>query len=341
MRTGVFVSDRHIHHLDHLLPLAAILEIPAYVTDPDLFEMGKSCYPDVDLHHVSYSDFSPYFLAQEFDALITSSKLWRHELGGMLDLFAKKQLRFIYCPHGNSDKGNCNERFEPYRCQEYALIYGQQMADRNKEWGVKLNVETRVGNYRHAYYEKHRTFYDNLISNHLQIPKDKRIVLYAPTWNDSSLFEIEKEALKKIPEEFFLIVKLHPYLKETHLSDYIKIQSVCERSEQMVFFDALPPIYPILERCDAYIGDMSSIGYDFLYYNRPMFFFGDEDTKKPLFTCGHQLKTFNWEEIADHFEQDSQKKMRRELYHYVFDEISSLKVLKEKVCNELLTLALH
>ena len=264
LKKGVAViSGYHIHHLDHLLPLAEIVGIPAIVTDQDLFEIGKKCYPSVDLHYVPHAQFSPQNLAENFDAIFTSAKYWRLELGGLIELLTGKTLDFIYCPHGNSDKGSYDITLDPFRCQNRAIIYGKQMEDRIE------NIETCcLGNYRLAYYLANKKRIDALV----KIPTAEKTLFFAPSWDDSSLFHLENDHFFNIPIDVHLIVKLHPYLKEKHPSKYTHFKTLCEEHHQITFIENLPTIYPILDLCDGYIGDTSSIGYDFLYYDKPLFF---------------------------------------------------------------------
>lgn len=52
------------------------------------------------------------------------------------------------------------------------------------------------------------------------------------------------------------------------------------KSEGIQFIEDFPPIYPLLAQMDLYIGDMSSIGYDFLSFKRPMILLKDSELTK-------------------------------------------------------------
>ncbi|MDN3507919.1 MAG: CDP-glycerol glycerophosphotransferase family protein [Simkaniaceae bacterium] len=336
-KSAAIISGFHIHHLDHLLPLAEIIDIPVIVTDQDLFEIGKKCYPHVDLNYIPHAQFSPQHLATHFDALFTSAKYWRLELGGLIELLTGKKLDFLYCPHGNSDKGNYDVTLDPFRCQENAIIYGDQMLNRLESWDVKLQKVCAIGNYRLSYYLENKNRLDSLVKDELLIPKRKKTLFYAPSWDNSSLFHIEKQAICTIPNDIHLIVKLHPYLKEKHPSTYSHFKSLCDDNEQITFIDNLPTIYPILDLCDGYIGDTSSIGYDFLFYDRPLFFIGDQSEATPLFDTGIMVDGSLWESIDKHWDQSFLSKKRKELYTYAFGKMLPLDVIAKKVVNELLT----
>jgi CDP-glycerol glycerophosphotransferase (TagB/SpsB family) len=84
-----------------------------------------------------------------------------------------------------------------------------------------------------------------------------------------------------------------------------------------------PPIYPLLDRTDAYIGDMSSIGYDFLAYERPLFFLTKEKAdplSNPsafLMRCGQQVLIKDIPFFNPHVVQDSH--LKQALFAHTFD----------------------
>ncbi len=43
------------------------------------------------------------------------------------------------------------------------------------------------------------------------------------------------------------------------------------KHKNVVLIEDFPLVYPLLAATDIYLGDVSSIGYDFLMFNRPMF----------------------------------------------------------------------
>ena len=62
------------------------------------------------------------------------------------------------------------------------------------------------------------------------------------------------------------------------------------------FFKRLSLVFPILANTDLYIGDMSSIGYDYLIFDKPLFFLNkqnfdvEQDRRAYLFRCGVDIK---------------------------------------------------
>jgi CDP-glycerol glycerophosphotransferase (TagB/SpsB family) len=131
-----------------------------------------------------------------------------------------------------------------------------------REKGVTVPFH-RIGNYRYAYYQKHRTFYDHLLP-----PKTRKTFLYAPTWQDAealSSFPYVWEELLNPPEGIELLVKLHPNLYEQFPDEIVELR------KHLKLIENFPPIYPLLARTDLLIGDHSSINDDFLIFNSPTF----------------------------------------------------------------------
>ena len=115
----------------------------------------------------------------------------------------------------------------------------------------------------------------NKIKEELGIPKDKKVLLYAPTWRDNEYhrqsiykfvtamdFDLLKE---KLSEDYVIIVKYH-YLvvEDIDWSDY----------EGFVYtFKAETDIANLYLVSDMLITDYSSVMFDYSILNRPMFFF--------------------------------------------------------------------
>ena len=144
-----------------------------------------------------------------------------------------------------------------------------------------------------TFYQKYQSFYDALV------PK-KPFLLYAPTWQDSEQSTSYFDALPHLlalPETLTLVIKPHPHLPLVPI----------DRPNTRLLID-FPPIYPLLNNLDAYIGDMSSIGYDCLAFDKPMFFLNQNDRKGLyLFNCGVEIKKSQYAEIASLLQNHSQQ----------------------------------
>ena len=115
----------------------------------------------------------------------------------------------------------------------------------------------------------------NKIKEELNIPKNKKVLLYAPTWRDNEFhrrntykfvtamdFELLKEKLSK---DYVIIVKYH-YLvvEDIDWSDYDGFVYTYGSEKDIV------DLYLV---SDMLITDYSSVMFDYSILNRPMFFF--------------------------------------------------------------------
>lgn len=115
----------------------------------------------------------------------------------------------------------------------------------------------------------------NKIKDKLNIPKDKKIILYAPTWRDNEYhqrgeykFATEMnfdEMNKELSDEYFLIVKYHYLVKDdmnwTKYKDFI------------IECDADWDIQELYLISDMMITDYSSVMFDYAILKRPMIFY--------------------------------------------------------------------
>src|SRR5207245_2083360 len=101
MQRAAAVSTGPYTHLDHLGPLAALLEIPLIVTDERCYQLAKTFYPQAKVVFITPADLSLDFLAQNFDLLFGCGKYWCLELQPLFELLYRKKMRFVLCPHGN------------------------------------------------------------------------------------------------------------------------------------------------------------------------------------------------------------------------------------------------
>src|SRR5262249_34231107 len=135
------------------------------------------------------------------------------------------------------------------------------------------------------------------------------IILYAPTWMDleesSTFFDTYQYLLGNLPADYNMIVKLHPRLELDDTVNYYHIVGKYESKPNILFLKDFPLVYPLLAHTDLYIGDMSSVGYDFLPFNKPMFFLNKQkrdihhDRSSYLFRCGVSLLPDRFAQIYD------------------------------------------
>jgi hypothetical protein len=280
--------------LDHIAPLASLLDMPLIVTHDENAALAKKFYPEVKVRYWPDLEFRLQELAEEFDTIFdcdfsspSIKFLWSH-------LF-QKEVRLIFCPHGQSDKGYGAPTLAPYIWQETVLLYGSLMKEMLVELHLwdSIKAHVQIGNYRLHYYRQHREHLMNMAQTEIFSALDpaRRTLLYAPTWNDddrsTTFFMVMEKIVKEIPDGWNLIVKIHPFLWENNAAFFSSLQ---EKGGRIIFVHDFPPIYPLLERADAYLGDYSSVGYDALAFRLPMFFIQKPSLPAArLHSCGQVL----------------------------------------------------
>ena len=122
----------------------------------------------------------------------------------------------------------------------------------------------------------------NKIFSKLNIPSNKKIILYAPTWGHltgKGLFPWEnwKDTfilLNKFAEESsdaFFIIRTHRYWEGGEGSDVKNVLSQCSNIG-WVSMEMFPDTYSLLAVTDVLITDWSSIAFDFMLKRKPIIF---------------------------------------------------------------------
>jgi len=342
-------SSSYVHQLDHLAVISSCLNIPFIVTEKSMYELTKKYYPFTDVFLVEEENFSLPLLCDNFDLILISCKCWTYELSIKFEALHKKKMRFCYCPHGNSDKGALRPSEDLLFDQDLSFVYGDHMLDVLGQRGVLSTLQgtIRTGNYRYRYYLEHQKFYDELAEKEIfrLFEKKQTTILYAPTFQDkelsSSFFEALPLLLKDLPKELNILVKLHPYLERDDPARVYHLIGKYEQEKNVRFLLQYPLVYPILSKVDAYLGDFSSVGYDFLAFNKPLFFFNTKqrdallDPGLHLFSCGTVLDLNKnlFEQIlsAIKSEDGTLSEKRKKMYDYTFGK----EVCYSQINNEL------
>jgi len=336
-------------HLDHLGVLSSLLTIPLIVTEEKTFELAKRYYPQIDIHLMELADLSIDFLCNRFDVIFQSGKFWTLELKPLMELFFRKSMRFVFCPHGNSDKGHS---LKEHPQQDISLVYGDHLQDHLKKTGALNGIHSTIatGNYRYLFYRQHKNFYDEIVEKEIfsRFKEKRKTLLYAPTWGDqenpTSFFEETEQLIIQLKSSYHLIIKLHPFLIEDHLPEVLSVQNRYEGDRAIQFVDDFPAIYPLLNRCDIYLGDYSSIGYDFLTFDRPLYFFRsneDEDPYTDFAACGVKIPSSERNDLGQFFEktlnsvQDALSLKRQRMYAYAFGKEKKMEVLQREIFQEI------
>lgn len=338
--------DSVFAHLDHVAPLSFLLDIPLFLEDEKLFDMAKKFYPQTNLLFKQPLTFK--FLAKNFDALISCDNWFLEDKFSFTQL-NKKNMKLILCPHGNSDKGHIkNEKMLAYAMQDMVLLYGNHMINLLKTLNVfdKLKQFVVIGNFRLGFYKKFKNFYDEITDRLIFSKLDKKNItlLYAPTWKDqensSSFFKFFDKLIKNVPSNYNLIIKPHPNLEIKNPIEFYRLYKE-KYPKNILFLQDFPLIYPLLNKCDIYLGDFSSIGYDFLYFQKPMFFLDHlkRNLSLPslfLYRCGQSIEEKYWTDIFSFIESHLNrnfKKIQKQVYDYTYGNEKKLNEIKKLVLN--------
>ena len=290
MHALCLISGDHEAQLDHLASLASLLTLPLFVTDLNIYDKALKFYPFTKTHLMEESSLLD--LLASCDLVFVSCKHFSKQLAATLNFFFKKSPRFCYCPHGNSDKG-WSVTNDLLQDQDLSLVYGRSMLNMLKKKNVlsSLNGTFTTGNYRLLYYRKHQDFYDSLAQRDIfsKFSSSRLNVFYAPTWKDgesnSSFFKLKSFITEDFPAHLNLIIKLHPTLEKDETAAVYNFLATCDNNPQIHIIKNFPPIYPILNKVDALLSDVSSVGYDYLYFDRPIYLI------PPSSLDNNQLKT--------------------------------------------------
>ncbi|MFZ0565469.1 MAG: CDP-glycerol glycerophosphotransferase family protein [Chlamydiales bacterium] len=334
---GILPGNR-ISYIDHLVPLCQIMGIPILVTDKWIKTLIELYYPPMEIlyrepdNYCFEEELSPYHAFFYVDHYRLP-----HQGFQFAEYFSSHKRRSVYSLHGNSDKNRNTYWIEGLADEDVVLLYGPQMIDFLKEKGVDKRIEHLIvcGNYRLQFYRKHQSFFDAKI----RLPKKEKTILYAPTWTStnlksqrrfdySSFFDVAHWVMESVPENYQLIVKLHPHLVFLLPEAVEKIK---EQYPHIYFLDDFPLIYPLLRHVDIYLGDNSSIGYDFLYFKRPMFFL-NHCRSTFLSQCGLTLEEKDFPKLYEKLQEDrAVSGVQQDVYAYAFGKDKPLDILKQEI----------
>ncbi|MGR3973839.1 MAG: CDP-glycerol glycerophosphotransferase family protein [Candidatus Rhabdochlamydia sp.] len=328
-KAWIGVHTGSFHCLDHLGVLCEGLNMPLFVTEVATYEAALQFYPRLEVHLLEPLQLSLDFFATQADVIFVTSYHFASQVKPLIQALYRKNIRFVYCPHGNSDKQEIAQ-------QDLALIYGSHMLDQLKRHKELNRIKASVisGNYRLMAYQSHASEDDLLLKQFLEKPlSDHPLILYAPTWPkreslDAFMHTAEK-VLCEIGSSYPLWVKWHPLFEEYYPVHAQKLKRVGETFSLIQDVSSFPLIYPLLQAADIYIGDFSSIGYDFLTLNKPLFLTHAQETE--ISQCAPSLPhTFHWKEVLASFQDTAiLKEKRGRLADRVFGGMRSFEEIKQ------------
>lgn len=320
MENAGLIFNDSIHYIDHLAPFCSLQKWPLLVVEDLVAEFCKAYYPNLEVIQTGIWNIPfPKRLVSCYP-----EKLLRSAFP-----FMPAPTQMLWLPHGNSDKGWKFPSFEALS-KETALIYGKKMGDFLSAKNPSIPTVS-IGNFRLHYWMQHRGFYDELIAKTIPFREGTKVYLYAPTWDDAekncSFWDCFSKLKSLLPDGSALLIKVHPNTEKQYPEVLERLKGSSKQSPPHIWFlESFPPIYPLLNRCSAYIGDMSSIGYDFLYWNRPMYFINQKrsdpkiDPSLFLHRCGHSVLREHLSSVFSIPDSPHLQNARRQVYAYTFDK---------------------
>lgn len=334
-------------YTDHLATLCCLLEIPLLFGDEEMLQQAQSLYPG--LHTEWFGGNTAPFaeLVANYEAFFISD-IWSQEeymqLFGRAEQALHKQVRLLHCPHGYSDKDFWLLRAAE---EDIALVYGPRLWNQLQALPMERHAAyVRTGNFRYAYYRQHQETLDAHVARDVfsQFARKQLTALYAPTWKDldnsTSFFEASALLLESLPEEWNLVVKLHPNLEAEALAEVYALLAQHEGRPNVAFVRHYPLVYPILAGCAVYIGDRSAVGYDFLAFDRPLFFLNPEERRDYLAQCGLTIAPQEASSLFDFIAKEKPERLssiRKKVYREAFGEEIPVAELRASIARAIAT----
>lgn len=301
-KIAALLYENDAGHLDHLAPFCALNDFPLFLTSKELYKAAISQYENLQI--ILDTPISVCSnIAKNYDTLVSTLPIQLLKPMFLLEqALLNKNLTFYWLPHGSSGKKNMSALKE----EEHLLVYGNKM---KKSLPADVQDKTQfIGNFRQKYFLLHQKFYKNLVAKHFSF-SDKNI-LYAPSWEEENIERWIASLIAHKKESMHLFIKLHP---NTYLKNGGVLHEKFAASKGVFFIKNFFPIYPLLDHVDHLFTDISSIGYDFLSFDKPLSFTTKNDDM--LHKCGKEV------EIDDPyipFEKEHYSTNRKELYAETF-----------------------
>ena len=187
----------------------------------------------------------------------------------------------------------------------------------------------------------------NKIKDDLKLPKDKKIIIYAPTWRDDEFYDIgqykftlklDMDRMKEeLSEEYILLIRTHYFIADRlDLSDYKGFAYDVSK------YDDIAELYLI---SDILITDYSSVFFDFANLRRPILFYTYDLDKYEQVLRGFYIDIheevpgpllFTSEEVIDAIKNiEEVKEEYKDKYDIFYDRFCSIEDghATERICD--------
>ena len=338
MKIAALISGSFLHYLDHLASFCQWLHIPLIVNDPKIANKARKYYPHLFLIYCEYEHTFP--LLCKYDFIVQCHNLSWFENEFFFDLYkTQKKIHLGWLGHGFSDKVEVSSCFKGLQEEKFLLLYGPYVQQHVQKQNISLPF-CYTGHFRYHHYQKNKKLYDQIFfQTRPSIDTNRPSLLYAPTWKDydrlTSLHDNIFPCLLALSKYYNVMIKLHPNTFTKNVCIKIKLQEFQQNNKNIILLDNIPLIFPILDFCSALLCDFSSIGYDFLAFDKPLFFLNPHKQITSLMQCGHVI-TEKEIMIAPQLLQkkDPFAKARKHLYAKTFGKKQlSASFIKNRISN--------
>lgn len=232
-------------HLDHLAPVSYYEKIPLVVSDPQTEEALLEFYPWV-----------PYFRMNQFEEIqqideIISAKISETPIKHLHEALYQKAPQMVRFHHGFSDK------VQDFSNYDKVLSYKD------------------FPNHRLRFYQEFKDLIEKKAKSFLPKNEKDHPLLIALSW-DSPQYQKNLDLLLNHPKKELFVFRVHPVSAEFSWTHVV----LEERYGAKILSHECPYIYPFLEHFRGILTDRSSIGYDTLYFKKPLMVLDDGPMKK-------------------------------------------------------------
>jgi hypothetical protein len=177
-----------------------------------------------------------------------------------------KRTRAVQVFHGMSDKPfTYKQNFSGYlRC----LCTGKRQVDHLLSHKHNHSTQCELIGYPK---------FDNLPLLPPLFDNEKKTVIYCPAWHKQGLSSIDlflatPKIITAITKEYNLIIKPHPdFFSRPRKFFKQKIVDQLEKIPNTTLINS-GSVMPLFAQADLFIGDISTVGYEWLYFDKPMLF---------------------------------------------------------------------
>ncbi|WP_238389585.1 CDP-glycerol glycerophosphotransferase family protein [Virgibacillus sp. MSP4-1] len=214
---------------------------------------------------VFVDNYFGFLSAVDFKENVTCVQLWH--AAGAIKQFGLKDPSI----HSRSDLAV--KRFKKvYQRFHYVVVGSEKMASIfRKSFGLGNENILRTGVPRTDFFfetEKHKLIIQGLEQQY-PILKNKKVLLYAPTFRDGKLNSFElalnlEKLYQELKSEYVILLRLHPAIKSRFNNAY---------SDFVIDVSSYEKLHDLLLVTDYVITDYSSIPFEFSLLGKPMIFF--------------------------------------------------------------------